>query len=184
MLIEEYVDDLKQALNHLDYEKIEEISNLVYGAINNKNNIFLCGNGGSAANPSHSAGDWSKEIGAKTNCLSDNTAAVTAWANDSDYSQIFSNQLKTYYNEGDILLAFSGSGNSSNVIKAVEYINNNRGTTIGFTGNYNGKKGGKLAQVANIVMMFETTSMEIIEDLELIVCHIIKNNIKLKQQSY
>ena len=182
-MIEEYVNDLKQALDNLDFEKVEKISNLVNVAIKNGNNIFLCGNGGSAANPSHSAGDWSKEINARTNCLSDNTAAVTAWANDSDYSQIFSNQLKTYYDEGDILLVFSGSGNSSNVIKAVEYVNNMGGTTVGFTGDYKGKKGGKLAQVASIVMMFETNSMEIIEDLELIVCHIIKNNIKLSQQS-
>ena len=61
------------------------------------NTIHFIGNGGSAGPPSHSAGDWSKEIEARTFCLSDNTAALTAWANDTDYSAVFSSQIKTYY---------------------------------------------------------------------------------------
>ena len=178
MVAEDYIRQFKQALNKLDIEEIEEIVKLIDNKIKQNKNIFLCGNGGSAANSSHSAGDWSKEIKAKTLCLTDNIAAVTAWANDTDFSNIFSSQLEIYYNEGDILLAFSGSGNSPNVIKAVEYVSNLGGITIGFTGNYNGGQGGKLAQLATHSIGFETTSMEIIEDLQLVVCHIIKESIK------
>ena len=176
-----YIADLILALKSSDKNKIEVITGIIEKSILDKNKIFMCGNGGSAANPSHSAGDWSKEIGARTQCLSDNIAAMTAWANDSDYSKIFSSQLKTYYDEGDILLAFSGSGNSPNVIKAVEFVNNCGGKTIGFTGNYNGKNGGRLAEISKHSIVFETTSMEIIEDLELIVCHIIKETLKSKR---
>jgi len=178
----EYIADLISALKALDLNDIDFIINEVELAISQNKNIFMCGNGGSAANPSHSTGDWSKEIGAKTQCLSDNIAAMTAWANDSDYSKIFSSQLKTYYDEGDILLAFSGSGNSPNVINAVEFVNNCGGTTIGFTGNYNGKNGGRLAEISKHSIVFETTSMEIIEDLQLITCHIIKETLKGKNR--
>ena len=176
-----YISDLITALKVLDLNDIDFIINEVESAISQNKNIFMCGNGGSAANPSHSAGDWSKEIGARTHCLTDNTASVTSWANDLAYSKIFSSQLETYYDKGDLLLAFSGSGNSPNVIDAVDYVNNNGGISIGFTGNYKDKKGGKLAQIAQYSIVFETKSMEIIEDLELIISHIIKNSIKLNQ---
>jgi len=174
----DYASDLILAIESLDMEQIDHISNIILDCIKNKSTIFMCGNGGSAANPSHSSGDWSKEIGARTHCLSDNIASLTAWSNDFDYSQVFFRQLETYYNEGDLLLAFSGSGNSSNVINAVEYVNKRGGTTIGFTGNYNGGKGGKLSQLSKFSLVFNTESMEIIEDLQLITCHMIKQTVK------
>ena len=74
------------------------------------------GNGGSSATPSHSAGDWSKELGIKTICLTDNTPVVTALANDTDYSNIFKGQLEVFLKPGDIVIGYSGSGNSENVI--------------------------------------------------------------------
>lgn len=180
MLLIEYRDNLKYALDKLDIDLVDSISNLIYDTIANKRRIFFCGNGGSAANPSHSAGDWSKEIGARTHCLTDNIASLTAWANDTDYSNVFVGQLETFYEDADILLAFSGSGNSPNVINALNFVNNKGGTTIGFTGNYNGKRGGRLAEISEYTFNFDTQSMEIIEDLELIICHMIKNNIKAK----
>ena len=89
-LIEEYASDLIYELSHLDKDTINEITTLVELAIKDKKTIFMIGNGGSSATPSHSAGDFSKELGAKVLCLTDNIPAVTAWANDSDYSNIFS----------------------------------------------------------------------------------------------
>ena len=103
---------------------------------------------------------------------------MTAWSNDSDYSDVFSEQIKTYYNQGDILFAYSGSGNSKNVVKAVEIFNHLGGTTIGITGNYNGLGGGILASESQISLIFETKSMERIEDLQLIINHIIKQKLK------
>ena len=173
-----YNNDLKKALDKLDIGKMDKIIKEVKKTVELKNKIFMCGNGGSAANASHSAGDWSKELGAKTFCLSDNIASLTAWSNDSDYSDIFSEQIKTYYNQGDILFAYSGSGNSKNIIKAVKIFNDFGGTTIGITGNYNGLGGGKLAFESQISIVFETKSMERIEDLQLIINHIIKQKLK------
>ena len=181
-LSSKYVKNLMNALKDFEHNELERIIQVVEKAIKLGNNIFMCGNGGSAANPSHSAGDWSKELYARTTCLSDNIASLTAWANDSDYSKVFVSQLKTYFNDGDILLAFSGSGNSANVINAIKFVNTNHGTTIGFTGNYKGMNGGKLAQLANHSMVFDTESMEIIEDMQLIACHIIKETLKERRK--
>ena len=178
MLLIDYRDNLKYALDKLDIDLVDSISNLIYDTIANKSRIFFCGNGGSAANPSHSTGDWSKELGARTHCLTDNIASLTAWANDTDYSNVFVGQLETFYEDADILLAFSGSGNSPNVINALNFVNNKGGTTIGFTGNYNGGKGGKLSQLSKFSLVFNTESMEIIEDLQLITCHMIKQTVK------
>ena len=176
--IEEYLDDLQRAQNSLSINKIHELISIVKSTINSGNKIFMCGNGGSAANASHSAGDWSKEIGARTICLSDNITAMTAWANDSDYSDIFSSQINTYYEKGDIMMAYSGSGNSKNVIEAVQTFNQLGGITIGITGNYNGLGGGRLVNESKISVVFDTESMERIEDLQLILNHIIKQKLK------
>ena len=173
-----YLSDLKASIDSLSIDKIHELILVVKRTIESGNKIFMCGNGGSAANASHSAGDWSKEMGAKTICLSDNIAAMTAWANDSDYSDIFSSQINTYYEKGDILMAYSGSGNSKNVLKAVQTFNQLGGITIGITGNYNGLGGGRLANESKISVVFDTESMERIEDLQLILNHIIKQKLK------
>ena len=136
------------------------------------------GNGGSSATPSHSAGDWSKELGVRTICLTDNIPVLTAFANDTDYSNIFKGQLEIFLQPGDIVIGYSGSGNSENVINAIDYANLCKNLTIGVTGNYNNKAGGKLKQSAKICIFIDTKSMEIIEDGQLIVNHMLKEYIK------
>ena len=84
-----YKNNLINALNSIDPDKLDLIIQSVLDAKNNNKNVFLIGNGGSSATPSHSAGDWSKELGIKALCLTDNTPFLTALANDTDYSNVF-----------------------------------------------------------------------------------------------
>ncbi|HIF04252.1 MAG TPA: SIS domain-containing protein, partial [Candidatus Poseidoniales archaeon] len=83
-----------------------------------------------------SAGDWSKELGLPTLAHTDNIAALTAWANDTSYDNIFVGQLQTWLAPGDLVVAYSGSGNSPNVVNGIEYASNNGARTVGITGDY------------------------------------------------
>jgi len=177
-LIKRYVNDLKLSLDALNYDSIELIVQKIIDVKNKNNTVFLIGNGGSSATPSHSAGDWTKELKIKTICLTDNASAVTAFANDTSYNNIFKGQLETLLDEGDIVIGYSGSGNSVSVINAIQYTKKKGNFTIGFTGNYKGGNGGRLAQVADISLIIKTESMERIEDVHLIVNHLIKDCIK------
>ena len=177
-----YIKDLKTALDNLDYQKIEEISNKLIEAKVNHNTVFLIGNGGSSATPSHSAGDWAKEVGIKSLCLTDNVSSVTAFANDTSYENIFRGQLEVFLEEGDVVIGYSGSGNSPNVINAIRYAKEKGNYTVGITGNYRNGNGGKLSELADISIVVITTSMERIEDIHLIINHIIKNYIIEKQK--
>ena len=173
-----YTDDLFFAIESINCQVLQKVANHIIGAKNTNNTIFLLGNGGSSATPSHSAGDWTKELGIKTICLSDNIPVVTALANDTDYSNIFKGQLEVFLQPGDIVIGYSGSGNSANVINAIDYANLSNNLTIGVTGNYNNNAGGKLKQLAQICIFIDTKSMEIIEDGQLIVNHMLKEYIK------
>ena len=179
--VKDYVESLHKAQENIDLVTLKKITMVIQKAIENNNNIFMIGNGGSSATPSHSAGDFSKELKAKTFCLSDNTSAVTAWANDTDYDNIFKGQLEVFLNPGDVVIGYSGSGNSDNVINAMLYSQEVGAITVGITGNYNDKGGGKIVDVSDYNIIFDTHSMEQIEDLQLIINHIIKQAIKNKK---
>lgn len=178
--LKNYKKDLINAIESLDWKILEEISKRIIDLKNNGHIVYLIGNGGSSATPSHSAGDWTKELKVKTLCLSDNTPSVTAFANDTDYTNIFKGQLETFLSQGDMVIGYSGSGNSQNVINAIEYAKSKGNFTVGITGNYNEKNGGKLIEIADLSLVANTTSMERIEDLHLIINHIIKEYIKDK----
>lgn len=173
-ILNNYIHDLTNALLKIDLKTIENIINEINAVMERKGTVYLIGNGGSSATPSHSAGDWSKELGIRTICLTDNIPSVTAFANDTDYSNIFVGQLKIFLDTGDLLIAYSGSGNSENIISAVNYAKSMGILTIGMTGNYKNEKGGKLAKLADISIVADTLSMERIEDLHLIINHMIK----------
>ncbi|MBJ23471.1 MAG: phosphoheptose isomerase [Euryarchaeota archaeon] len=176
-----YLSDLKNAFSDLDSNMISRVIESVEKVIDSGNTIHFIGNGGSAGTPSHSAGDWSKELGVATICHTDNISSLTAWANDTSYEEIFVNQLKVYLKSGDILLAYSGSGNSENVLRGVNYAKEMNCLTIGFTGDYKGGRGGELAKIVDYPLVFNTQSMERIEDLQLIINHIVKESIKSKR---
>lgn len=137
--------------------------------------IFLCGNGGSASTASHLANDLGK--GAcnerfkrfRVHSLTDNIAWITALANDTDYSRIFVEQLQNYAQPGDLLVAFSGSGNSPNVVQAVEWANQNSVLTVGVTG----RPGGKLGEIARYPLFVESSHMGHIEEGHFLIQHLV-----------
>lgn len=179
--MENYLSDLKNALSELDKSIIMALIEDIEGVMDSGNTIHFIGNGGSAGTPSHSAGDWSKELGVATICHTDNASGLTAWANDTSYEEVFANQLNVYLRPGDLVLAYSGSGNSENVLRGIKVAKEKSCRTIGFTGNYKGGNGGKLANLVDRALIFDTESMERIEDLQLIVNHIVKESIKSKR---
>lgn len=176
--ISHYIEDLFAALKLIDKRILNDITEVIRTARGSSNTVFLIGNGGSSATPSHSAGDWTKELRLKTICLTDNASALTAFANDTDYSNIFAGQLETFLTPGDIVIGYSGSGNSQNILAAISLAKEKGNFTIGITGNYKGNQGGGLANLADLALVVQTESMERIEDIHLIINHIIKEYIK------
>lgn len=176
--MDSYIDDLSRALHSLDRDSVGLLYSEMLRVMETGGKVHFIGNGGSAATPSHSAGDWSKELGLPTIAHTDNIASLTAWANDTSYSNIFVGQLQTWLEPGDLVVGYSGSGNSSNVLNGINYANENGARTVGITGNYKSGKGGALADIADICIVCDTTSMERIEDLQLIINHIVKEAVK------
>jgi D-sedoheptulose 7-phosphate isomerase len=176
----DYNNDLINAIHSLNVDELENIAEVIIKARSDSNVVYLIGNGGSSATPSHSAGDWSKELGIKAICLTDNTPSVTAFANDTNYSNIFRGQLETFLEEGDIVMGYSGSGNSPNVINAITFAKEKGNVTIGISGDYKNGKGGKLVNLADMSIVANTTSMERIEDIHMIINHILKEYIRIK----
>jgi D-sedoheptulose 7-phosphate isomerase len=173
-----YISSLITTLEDISIAHLEELWGIIEVARNSGNTIHLIGNGGSAGTPSHSAGDWSKELSLKTIAHTDNASSLTAWANDTSFSNIFVGQLSTFLQSGDVVIGYSGSGNSENVLNGIIFAKGKSCITVAITGNYNGMEGGKLAKIADLALIIPSTSMERIEDVQLIVNHIIKEAVK------
>lgn len=148
--------------------------------------IITCGNGGSASTASHYITDWNKMINLATGrkfrgfSLCDNIGAITAFGNDLSYDEIFAGQLKSILDEGDLVIAISGSGNSPNVLKAVEYANANGADTLAVVGY----DGGKLLPLAKQHILVPSFDMQICEDIHLMFGHMVmktlcNNDIKI-----
>ena len=184
----EYFDTLKKTLDKIDTGSINTVVDILLQCREKDGTMYIFGNGGSAANASHIAGDFLKGISYgmekrfKTHCLNDNIAGTTAITNDLSYDDVFIEQLKTYLSPGDVVIGISGSGNSKNVIKAVEWARSKGASTIALTGY----KGGKLKQVAEFVLHVPIDDMEITEDMHTIIFHAIKQEInrRIKGKSY
>jgi D-sedoheptulose 7-phosphate isomerase len=137
--------------------------------------IITCGNGGSASTASHYITDWSKMINLSTGkkfrgiSLCDNIGLITAYGNDISYDEIFAGQLKAIMDEGDLLVAISGSGNSPNVIKAVEYANGMGGDTLAVVGY----DGGKLKELSKTAVWVKSFDMQLCEDIHLMFGHMV-----------
>lgn len=170
----EHIFTNKKDINELSIQKMIDI--LLCNYDKNKN-IFIIGNGGSAANASHFAQDLSKGTRIslmhnkriKAISLTDNVSFITAIANDDGYGNIFTQQLLTYSNDGDTLIAISGSGNSINIINAVSWANRNRLTTIGITGF----DGGKLREMCQLSIHVPQHNMFVVEIIHLMILHYI-----------
>ncbi|MBI4445217.1 MAG: SIS domain-containing protein [Acidobacteria bacterium] len=178
-LTTEYVRTYKQhtvaIIEQISEAAISDFISLLAAARENHAQIFVCGNGGSAATASHFANDlgkgasWGREKRFRVLSLTDNVSWITALANDTHYSEIFVEQLKNYAAKGDLLIAFSGSGNSANVLRAVEWSNAYGLITIGVTG----RPGGKLGQMARHALFIESSHMGHIEEGHFLVQHLV-----------
>ncbi|MCL5019163.1 MAG: SIS domain-containing protein, partial [Patescibacteria group bacterium] len=145
--ISQYLQTVSDLVAKVPEERVQKVVDTLMEAYENGRHIFVIGNGGSAATASHLAGDLQKSLTGlgdkpfKAMALTDSLPIILAWANDSDYSNIFAAQLEAWLNPGDVVLAFSGSGNSPNIIKALEKADSMGANTVGFSG-YNGGKLG------------------------------------------
>lgn len=173
--IKQYVDMEKQVLDALDCDDINEVMNVLENARLKGKRIFICGNGGSASTASHLECDFNKgisydqDIKYDIECLSDNVPMMMAIANDIGYEDIFVIPLKNKLKSGDIVIGISGSGNSENVVRAIEYANNFGADTIALVGY----SGGKLKEIAKYNIHVNINNMQIVEDIHLVLNHMM-----------
>lgn len=173
-LIQSYFDSLKATIDALDKNKIEQFIKLLLDARDNDKTIFIMGNGGSASTASHFVCDIAKGASYdhkkrfKVLSLNDNLPIMMAYANDINYDDIFVEQLKNLFQKDDVVIGISGSGNSKNVLKAIEFANQNGGFTVGLTG-YNG---GRLKEISQLSVDANVDDMQISEDVHMILTHL------------
>jgi D-sedoheptulose 7-phosphate isomerase len=168
--INDYLEKLKTTIDSLDRTELETFIEVLLTARERDNTIFIMGNGGSAATASHFCCDFNKGVGGfRFICLNDNIPTMMAYANDISYDDVFIEQLKNLYRAGDVVIGISGSGNSKNVLKAIEYANLMGATTVGLTGY----DGGKLKQIARYSVNTNINDMQITEDLHMIFDHMV-----------
>ncbi|MBN1183734.1 MAG: SIS domain-containing protein [Bacteroidales bacterium] len=167
--IDSYIYALKNTLDALNRREIDIFAQILLNARASKKNIFVCGNGGSGSTSSHFVCDINKlDKGFKVISLTDNIPSMLAYSNDFDYSKIFIEQLQNFFNEGDVVIGISGSGNSANVIKAIDWAKQNGGVTVGVTGY----KGGILKNLAQYSVNANVDDMQISEDIHMILVHV------------
>jgi D-sedoheptulose 7-phosphate isomerase len=171
----QYLSELKTSLDNLPLDKLEKIADLIKIAYEDGRRIFVMGNGGSAATASHFVCDFAKGSNVKGKKkfkiigLTDNVPIMTALGNDISYDDIFLGQLEPLLEKDDIVIAFTGSGNSKNILKAIEYANQTGAKTIAFTGF----DGGKIKNLAQLALIAPSNNMERIEDIHLILGHLL-----------
>lgn len=172
---ESYRSDLNTALQSVDLTKVEQAISWFAQARDANRHIFVCGNGGSASTASHFACDvvkgasYGRDRRFRILSLNDSLPTLTAYSNDVCYECVFEEQLKNFAEPNDIVMAISGSGNSGNVVRALEFAKSRGCKTIALTG----RDGGRLANQADLNIQVHAPHMGRIEDVHLIICHMI-----------
>lgn len=170
-----YLNKLQQVIDSIDKKEFDNAISVVYQAWQNDKQIITLGNGGSSLTALHFITDWNKSIylsskkSFRGRSLVDNIGLNMAYGNDISFNDIFSEQLKNVMQKGDLVIAISGSGNSENVIRAVNYANENGAVTLGLSGF----DGGKLKEIVNHSIWINIHDMQITEDLHSIFGHIL-----------
>ena len=182
---EDYLQQLTQELTKIDRESLERWGELIYRAYEQQRFVFIIGNGGSAANASHMAEDLGKSTldekdlrdesrkRLRVLSLTDNVGWITALGNDLAYDQVYVQQLMNYGSDGDVLIAISGSGNSANVLNAVDWANRHGLQTFGLSGF----DGGRLAEMVQDGLHVDTHDMGMVESLHLCVFHWVLDDV-------
>lgn len=173
--IRSYLDGVCSLLGKLAVDDIKQVIDILLDACRSGRWVYIMGNGGSAATASHMANDLAKGTfvpGAprfRAIALTDNVPLITAWANDTEYANIFVEQLAPLVEKGDVVIGISGSGNSANVLRAVRLAKERGAITIGFTG----ADGGELARLVDLNVLAPGAPMEMAEDVHMVLDHLI-----------
>ncbi len=174
-IITNYLSDIQSAIHQLPITNIEKVINILHEARLNSQHVFILGNGGSSATASHFVCDLSTNTRSpgcpdfRAISLSDNTPAFSAYANDEGYETVFASQLRSLADPGDVLIAFSASGNSPNVLRALETANRMSVRTIGFTGH----AGGRMKDMVELEVNVRNDRADQVEDIHLMLAHLI-----------
>jgi D-sedoheptulose 7-phosphate isomerase len=183
--VTQYIALLQQTIDQLPKEKIVKVIDLLYSARFSGRQVFIMGNGGSASTASHFVCDLAKNTRRegwpryKVIGLSDNMAIFSAYANDEGYENVFCEQLANFVEADDIVIAISASGNSKNVVSAIQYAKSQNAFTIGFTGF----DGGILGTLVDINLHINSNIIEHVEDLHLMLEHMIIKSLKERMNS-
>lgn len=174
-IINDYITDLHQILDGLPTDKIEKVISMLHQARLDNKQIFIMGNGGSASTASHFVCDLGKNTRKagwphfRAIGLADNMASLSAYANDEGYENVFARQLESFIQPGDVVIAISTSGNSPNVLRAVELAGEKGAQTVGFTGF----GGGRLGGMVDVNVLVSSDCIERVEDVHLMLEHLI-----------
>ena len=172
---QQYKAALLEALDRIDTSRVEQAIEWFREARDSSKHIFVCGNGGSAATASHFTCDivkgasYNRDARFRIMALTDSLPTLTAYSNDVGYECIFVEQLKNFAQPGDLVMCISGSGNSPNVVRTMEYANSIGCKTIALTG----RDGGQLGPLAQLNIQVAVPHMGRIEDAHMVVCHMI-----------
>ena len=176
MQAKQYIELVKSTLDALDAKALESLVDAFHSTYEKGGNIYTMGNGGSGASASHAAGDFLKGASYGLDkrfrmiCLNDNLPSMMAIANDIGWESIFVEPLKNFLSSNDLVIGISGSGNSKNVVNAIEYANEQGATTVAMSGF----KGGEISQIATINVHAPVMDMEVTEDVHMVIFNIVK----------
>jgi D-sedoheptulose 7-phosphate isomerase len=171
----QYKAAVLEAIDRIDVSRVEQAIEWFREARDGSKHIFVCGNGGSASTASHFTCDivkgasYNRDTRFRIVSLADSLPTLTAYSNDVSFEHIFVEQLKNFAQAGDLVMCISGSGNSPNVVRALEYANSVGCRTIALTG----RDGGKLGPLAQLNIQVAVPHMGRIEDAHMVVCHMI-----------
>lgn len=173
-LIANYLETLHNVTDSMDWTPVEILAKALYDAVQQGRSVYLCGNGGSAGNAVHLANDFLYGIAPdgramKVEALTANTSVLTCLGNDIGYDNIFAHQLTVKAEAGDILIVLSGSGNSANIINALETAKDRQMQSFAILGY----SGGKARELVDTAIHFAVDDMQIAEDTQLIVGHML-----------
>lgn len=178
-MIDGYLEESIKVIESLDRKQIDDVMNTLLKAYESESTIYIFGNGGSAATASHFVCDFNKGVSIELEkkfrfvCLNDNVPTVMAIANDCGYENIFKYQLEGKLKKGDIIVAISGSGNSENVVRAVEYAKSQKNEIITLTGY----SGGKLLKLADHPIHVNINDMQKVEDVHMMLDHLMSKSL-------
>lgn len=182
LYFKEYVNNIINGLISVNTKDIDAVFEQIVNAIFEGKNIFVCGNGGSAAIADHFCCDHSKCVNTDTDMLpqfqplTGNISTLTAIANDMGYEKVFSYQLKLKAKEGDVLIAISCSGNSPNVVEALKLAKANKVKTIAFVGF----DGGQAKELADYCLHVNVNNYGVVEDCHQALMHLLSQSIRLE----